>query len=133
MNVVLVDTSAYYALFDATDKNHNKAIAFLKTNIYPLATTSLVVIETLNLVNARLGHDQAVKIGEKLYDNDLTTIISPVQDDERKAWQIFRKYADKQFSMTDCTTFAVMERLKIKKAFAFDIHFSQYGKFSVLP
>lgn len=133
MNVVLVDTSAYYALFDSTDKNHNKAITFLKTNIYPLATTSLVVIETLNLVNARLGHDQAVKIGETLYDNDLTTVFSIAPDDEKKAWQIFRKYADKQFSMTDCTTFALMERLKIKKAFAFDMHFSQYGKFSVLP
>jgi len=133
MNAVFVDTSAYYALFDKTDKNNPQAINFLKTNTFPLVTTSLIVIETINLANARLGHEKAIKIGEKLYEGSLTTILSIVSEDEKKAWQIFRKYSDKNFSMIDCTSFAIMERLKIKKVFAFDVHFSQYGQFSVSP
>lgn len=133
MDVVLVDTSAYYAVFDKTDKNHSKAIDFLKTNTFPFVTTTLIVIETINLVNARLDHEKAIKIGEKLYDRDLTTVLSLTHEDEKRAWQIFRKYADKNFSLTDCTSFALMERLKIKQTFAFDVHFIQYGKFSVMP
>lgn len=39
----------------------------------------------------------------------------------------------KEFSFTDCTTFAVMERLKIPAAFTFDEHFRQYGRFKVYP
>jgi predicted nucleic acid-binding protein len=36
-------------------------------------------------------------------------------------------YTDKSFSYTDATTFAVMERLGINEALAFDQHFPQYG------
>ncbi|MBI5212767.1 MAG: PIN domain-containing protein [Nitrospirae bacterium] len=49
-----------------------------------------------------------------------------------KAWEIFLKYKDKDFSYTDCTSFAVMERLKIDIAFTFDSHF-QAIKFQVMP
>lgn len=133
MDAIFVDTSAYYAIFDKSDKNHARAVTFLKTNVLPLVTTNLVVIETINLANARRGHEDAVKIGRKFYDEDLATIINISPEDEKRAWQIFKKYSDKKFSLTDCTSFSVMERLKIKQAFAFDIHFTQYGKFSVIP
>ena len=53
--------------------------------------------------------------------------------DESKAWEIFVQYEDKGFSFTDCTSFAIMERLKIDTAFVFDDHFIQYGKFIVIP
>ena len=55
MDSILVDTSAYFAVLDKTDKNHNKAINFLTNNTYPLITTNIIVIETINLVNARLS------------------------------------------------------------------------------
>jgi len=38
-----------------------------------------------------------------------------------------RVYTDKTFSYVDCSSFAVMERLRITAAFAFDPHFEQYG------
>ena len=53
-------------------------------------------------------------------------------EDEERAWEIFLKYKDKDFSYTDCTSFAVMERLKIDTAFTFDSHF-QTMKFQVAP
>jgi predicted nucleic acid-binding protein len=34
---------------------------------------------------------------------------------------------------TDCTTFALMVRLDMSTALAFDIHFRQYGRLVVLP
>jgi hypothetical protein len=36
---------------------------------------------------------------------------------------MFRQYEDKGFSFTDCTSFALMERLAINTVFAFDDHF----------
>lgn len=36
-------------------------------------------------------------------------------------------FIDKDFSFTDCTSFIVMELLRINEAFSFDKHFDQYG------
>jgi predicted nucleic acid-binding protein len=61
---------------------------------------------------------------------DLTNVwaVEPVTpDDEAAAREIVRKYTDKTFSYTDATSFAVMERLGLRTAFAFDPHFRQYG------
>jgi predicted nucleic acid-binding protein len=45
---------------------------------------------------------------------------------------MFRQYEDKGFSFTDCTSFALMERLDINTVFAFDDHFVQYGTFVIV-
>jgi predicted nucleic acid-binding protein len=50
---------------------------------------------------------------------------------EKAAWGIFEKHTDKEFSFTDCTSFALMEAEAIRNVFTFDQHFSQYGFESV--
>lgn len=54
-------------------------------------------------------------------------IIRAEEEDEGRARAIIRQYVDKDFSLTDAISFAVMERLGIGHAFAFDRHFAQYG------
>ena len=49
------------------------------------------------------------------------------QRDERRAREIVFGYADKDFSLTDATSFAVMERLRIPQAFTLDRNFAQFG------
>ncbi len=132
-NVILVDTSAYYALKDKDDAFHVDALQFVEANTYPMVTTNLIVIETLNLVKHRLGYQHAVEIGKRMFDHKIINVIKITDEDITKAWKIFQQYDDKGFSFTDCTSFAVMERLKISSAFAFDEHFRQYGKFIVHP
>lgn len=132
-NAILVDTSAYYALKDKDDAFHSDAIQFVKTNTYPLVTTNLIVVETLNLVKQRLGYQHAVELGKRMFDPKIINVIKITDEDISEAWKIFQKYDDKGFSFTDCTTFAVMERIKIHSVFTFDEHFRQYGKFVVHP
>ena len=43
------------------------------------------------------------------------------------------QYQDKDFPMVDAISFAVMERLGISVAFAFDQHFTQYGWTALTP
>ena len=57
----------------------------------------------------------------------LTAIEAVTPADEKKAKEIIQRYTDKEFSYTDATSFAVMERLGITAAFVFDTHFKQYG------
>lgn len=130
---VMVDTSAYFAIIDKGDSFHFDALHFVKANTLPTVTTNYLLVETLNLINQRLGHHYAVEIGKKLFDPLRTDVIKVSDQDMLKAWHIFQRYDDKSFSFTDCTTFAVMERLNIRSAFTFDEHFKMYGKLSVFP
>ena len=53
----------------------------------------------------------------------LVQLISVTKEDKERAWAIFQRYNDKVLSFTDCTSFAVMERLEIDTAFAVDHDF----------
>jgi predicted nucleic acid-binding protein len=46
---------------------------------------------------------------------------------ESAAWQIFKRYNDKEFSFTDCTSFAIMRERDLREAFTNDHHFEQFG------
>ena len=71
-------------------------------------------------------------MAELLQKSDQLEIITVNEDIEKWAWVIFKKYQDQPFSYTDCTSFAVMERHKLKTAFAFDTHFEIFG-FKIAP
>ncbi len=130
--MIFADTGAWYALVDSSDKNHKKSVGFINDLKHPLITSNFVVDETLTLVKNKLGYDVAKEIGEKLWSGKAAKIIRVSEEDETYAWALFLKYKDKDFSFTDCTSFAVMDRFSIKSAFTFDEHFRQYGK-KVMP
>jgi uncharacterized protein len=131
MAQVFVDTSAVFALLDRSDANHKAAAAGLRSlrarRTTPLLT-HFVVAESHALLLARIGAD----VARNWLLSNVWTIERVAADDEAEARQIIARYTDKTFSYTDATSFAVMKRLGIRTAFAFDPHFRQYG-FQLLP
>jgi uncharacterized protein len=126
---VFVDTSAYYALADPGDANHAAArriVDRLAGQTVRLRTTNCVIAESHALLLNRLGRAVALRLLDGIYRG--ATIVERVtQADEERAWAIITRYDDKDFSITDATSFAVMERLRIQAAFTFDRNFAQYG------
>jgi predicted nucleic acid-binding protein len=49
------------------------------------------------------------------------------------AWETFERFADKDWSFTDCTSKVVIEQLGITHAFSFDHHFQQFGTVQLVP
>jgi predicted nucleic acid-binding protein len=129
---IFVDSSAWYALVNARDKNHLAAKRFLEAS-HRLLTTNFVIDETITLVLVRKGYQAAVDLGEQLWSEEQARIVWLSRADQRAAWQLFKRYSDKEFSFTDCTSFVVMERLGLAHAFAFYEHFSQTGQFVCVP
>jgi hypothetical protein len=127
MRVSFVDTGVWYALADDRVSNHAGAIALLADPRRPVASTNWVLAETVTLARRRLGHRPAVEIRSRLVGRPGLRLVRIQPRDEQAAWQIFQRYADKDFSFTDCTSFAVMRRLRLAHALAFDRHFQQMG------
>lgn len=126
---VLVDSSAYFALANTKEAEHSKARSILhhaNTEHWRLFTTNFILAETHALLLKRLNRLVAVTFVRQVYQGS-TTIVRIREADERRAWEIITQYDDKDFSLTDATSFAVMERLGITYAFTFDHHFAQYG------
>ncbi len=129
---VFVDTSAWYAIVDRADRHHQAAVDFLNTRPL-LITSNFVIDETITLVRLHLGDRAAVIIGDKLWAGELALVVKVTEEDEQRAWHLFKRYSDKTFSFTDCTSFALMHRLRITRAFTFDHHFRQTGEFTLVP
>jgi hypothetical protein len=86
-----------------------------------------VIDETIALLRTHCGHRVAVSFRKVLEASRLLRVLWITESLEKAAWKIFEKQADKEFSFTDCTSFALMENEAIRSVFTFDQHFSQYG------
>ena len=124
---ILVDTGAWYAVANRSDRHHEDARHFY-TEHAPrgsFVTTALIVAETWTLISARMGRGVALTFRETLRDTK-TPILAVEATDLEAGWHIAQAFPDQTFSFVDCTTFAVMERTGITDAFAFDAHFLVY-------
>ena len=101
---VFIDTSAFFALADQTDRLHQRALHYVQSTDRLLVTSNVIVHETITLLRMRLGYEPALQFGLRLLGETTTPIIRLTSVDEEKAWAIFRQYPDKRFSFVDCTS-----------------------------
>jgi uncharacterized protein len=59
-------------------------------------------------------------------------VVRVLPQEEDRAKELIARYTDKDWSLCDAISFAVMERRGVRTAFSFDVHFRQYGKLEVL-
>jgi predicted nucleic acid-binding protein len=129
-NRVLVDTSAYFAAANRRDASHERATARMKELVAArrrLYTTNFILAELHALLLTRVDRQVAAQVLVEVEASALTTIVRVSSRDERRARDIVFDYTDKDFSLTDAISFAVMERLRIPQAFTFDHNFVQFG------
>jgi predicted nucleic acid-binding protein len=134
MNRVFVDTGGFYAALNRRDAYHREAVLlFSRTQRehWFLFTTNFVLAESHALILARMGRNRAWSFLQAIITGS-TNVIRAEEADEQRARAIIEQYQDKEFSYCDVVSFAVMERLDIQEAIAFDDHFRQYGQFTIL-
>jgi uncharacterized protein len=136
MKSTFVDTSAFVALVDRKDRNHQaakrtlKALAKART---PLITSAYIADEVITLARMRLGHAIAVDTGEALLGSRWCRLMEVDHATRESAWNIFVRYDDQSFSFTDCTSFALMRALDAEDAFTFDRTDFTAAGFTVIP
>lgn len=130
-NGVLWDSSAIVALLDAGDRRHRAAVGTaerLAAERWLGFLTNYAEAETHALLLRRVGRGAA--LGWLL--KPTIPVVKALPADEQRAKEILTRYRDKDFSLCDAISFAVMQRLGVRTGFSFDRHFLQYGRFEVL-
>jgi predicted nucleic acid-binding protein len=132
---VFVDTSAFVALRNRSEREHKSARSALEglvTRRESLFTSSYVFSETYTALLVRAGREEAITWGRLMRAGTAIEIV-PIDDDlADDAWQLLEDHVDKSWSHVDATSFALMERERSTVAFAFDRHFEQRG-LQVIP
>lgn len=121
---LFVDTSAFYALTDDGDQASGRATELLSAE-EQLVTTDYVLLETWMLIDKRGGYSPAEAFWKSIRAGAATVEhVTPADLDA--AWRIGEAFPDQAFSLVDRTSFAVMERLGVHRAVAFDDDFAVY-------
>jgi predicted nucleic acid-binding protein len=125
---IFIDTSAFYALMDRSDSWHSSARRLwtrLMEEGYELKTSNYIVVETLALLQNRLGFEAA-----DLWARDVLGVVETIWIDEmlhHLATEIWLSLGRRQLSLVDCASFVVMRHDKVEKVFGFDKHFAEHG------
>lgn len=131
---IFLDTSFFKALIDKKDDFHDSAatqwIRMGQQRVNTI-TTNFIIDETATLLRIKCGRPSALEFRERLSGGlKSVKIMRVLVSDEKAAWTWFEKDWSK-LSFTDCTSFALMKRIGLTRAAAFDDHFSRAG-FTVL-
>ena len=126
--MIFLDTGFLFGLVSTKDEHHDRVVEVFRTFkgarlSDDLLTTNHVIAETITLTR-KLGHEKAVKLGERLYGEKVARIHWTTPDEEREAFEYLKRHRDQAYSFTDCLSFVVMEKLDIREALAVDSDFT---------
>ncbi|MCI0525394.1 MAG: type II toxin-antitoxin system VapC family toxin [Acidobacteria bacterium] len=131
--MIFVDTGAWFAMAVPSDQDHDAVAQCFAQTSEPLFTTDYIVDETLTLLRARGYGHRARALGETFFNGSIATLHYLGEAEIIAAWEVFRRYDDKEWSFTDCASKMVMERFRITQAISLDHHFRQFGAIHVMP
>jgi predicted nucleic acid-binding protein len=127
---LFVDTAGWIACADRNDPAHAGCVAVRDEKLragFVLVATDYVLDETLTLLRLRLGLPAAREWWERVSQSQRVILADIDAELRHDALDWFFRYEDKDFSFTDCTSFAFMRREKISEVLTNDRHFLQAG------
>lgn len=130
MRRVFVDTSAFVALRNRAEGEHEAARAALRELLSAgafLFTSNYVFAETYTALLVRVGRDEAVRWGRAFREGTAIEIVRSDLEVDDAAWGILESHEDKSWSYVDANSFALMEKEDVQEAFALDANFRQRG------
>ncbi len=127
---VFVDTSGFYALWDASDSHHRRAVELQRSLVregIAFVTTDYILDETATLLNARHSRTAASDFLATMRDTQFVHLVWMQPMMFQKVSLYFESSQDKNWSFTDCFSFCLMRERSLTRAFTTDHHFVQAG------
>jgi predicted nucleic acid-binding protein len=126
MNEVFADTFYFLALLNPKDSAHARA-ASVALGRPQLVTSRWILTEVGDALSAPVNRNLFLELLKTLEGSRDVTIVEFSEDLFRRAVRLFGDRRDKDWPLTDCTSFVIMEELDFRDALTADRHFVQAG------
>ena len=127
---IFVDTAAWLALANKSDFLHQPATelhqALLASGAH-YVTTDYILTEVANGLACPPYRKSIIRFLEAVFSSKNVTLLTITRERFLRAWQLYKNRKDKDWNLTDCTSFVVMKEQRLREAFTSDRHFQQAG------
>ncbi len=133
--MLFIDTGAIIAHHLKRDQHHRQAVAAWKGIVRrreQCITTNFILNEVFTYFARHVHYVFAAERARNVYASRQFVISRPQEEDEIAALEFFEKYADQKVSFTDCVSFVLMRKNRLRRVFTFDHHFALAG-FTMFP
>ena len=127
MNALFADTSFFVAFLDDGDFDHDSAHDYMASYRGAIMTSDWVLVELGNFISRRASRMQFGPFVAEVRNDARFAIRDAGHDDFESGLRLYHDRQDKQWSMTDCISFKLMEREGLTDALTSDHHFEQAG------
>jgi predicted nucleic acid-binding protein len=130
MKQVFVDTSAWIALLNTDDVWHKKALQVrldLRRKNYNFVTSKFILLEVGDALCSPFTRQNTAIFINNLVQVKSTRVISLSDDLLTSGLALYQSRPDKDWGLTDCISFVIMQRENITEVFSTDKHFEQAG------
>jgi uncharacterized protein len=125
------DTSFILALLNPKDQWHSAATAAAAELDEPVITTQWVLVELGDALSAGVNRSLFLSFVERLSNEPQWEVVEASGGWYDRGLELFQARGDKEWSLTDCISFRVMQARSITDALTNDHHFEQ-AEFRVL-
>jgi uncharacterized protein len=127
MKPVFADSVYFFALLNTRDRVHKSALRFTDQATNPVITTAGVPTEVADGLAGKTTRPAFVRLLEILESAPDVEVIPPSPDLFHRGLQRYVQRPDKDWCLTDCISFVVMEQRGLTEALTRDRHFEQAG------
>jgi predicted nucleic acid-binding protein len=127
MTPVFADASYYVALLSPRDQYHEVAVRVSGELRRPIVVTEFVLIEVSNALAQVESRARAAGLWAHLNNDPSVTVVPASTKLIGEGLTLFAQRSDKNWSLTDCISFVVMQERGLTEALTADHHFEQAG------
>ncbi len=133
MKVVFADTGYWEAVLNPKDNLNTKAHEISSgLGKFRTLTTEMVLDELLAALSLLPQRAFAIRGVDAIRTNPNVEVVPQTSIQFREAFDLYKRMADKEWSLTDCASFEIMKARGIREALAHDRHFEQAGFIALL-
>jgi uncharacterized protein len=132
MNSVFADAFYFVARLNRRDQHHQRVMAFSRDFRARIVTTDWILLEVADALAASECRPRIQEFFLHLRKSPACEVIPANRDLLDRALDLYNQHRDKEWTLTDCTSFVAMREHGLSSALTGDHHFEQAGFIALL-